>query len=104
MVWEKLNCVRDADGFCCRDVTLIVTVMMVGWSNVEPFCTVVSPGWAFICSVVNNYFVACRGQGGVIEIEIAVDLGVVRNGRLDAGRPQEIQCDASLGDKKVPTI
>ena len=37
---EEFNCVRDTDGFCCRDVGLIVTVVMVGWSNVESFGTV----------------------------------------------------------------
>ena len=44
VVWKELNCVRDEDEFCCRDVTLIVTAMMVGWANVESFGTVVSPG------------------------------------------------------------
>ena len=52
---EEFNCVRDADGFCFRNVALIVTVMMVGWFNVESLGTVVSPGWAFIFSVA-----ACR--------------------------------------------
>ena len=77
---------------------------MAGWSNIEPFCTVGSPGWAFICPVVNNDFAACQGQGGVIEIKIFVDLCLGGDGRVDAGRPQEIQCDDSLGDEKVPTM
>ena len=60
MVGEEFNYVRAADGFCCRDVALIVTVMVIGWSSVESFGAVVSPGWAFICLVVNDYFAACR--------------------------------------------
>ena len=104
MVWKEFNCVRNADGFCCRDVTLIVTVMLVGWANIEPFGAVGSPGWTFVYSAVNNYFAACRGQGGVTEIEIAVDLCVGRVDRVDTGRPQQVQCDDSLGNKKVPTI
>ena len=60
MVREEFNCVRDADGFCSRDVALIVMVMMVGWSNAESLGTMVSPGWAFVCSVVNNNFAARR--------------------------------------------
>ena len=87
MVRKEFNCVRDADGFCFRNVALTVTVMMVGWSNVESLGSVGSPGWAFICAVVNEYFAACRSQGGAIEIEIAVDLCVGGNGRVDAGRP-----------------
>ena len=60
-VWcGKNSTVLEVDGFCCRDVALIVTVMVVGWSNVESFGAVVSPGWAFICLVVNNNFAACR--------------------------------------------
>ena len=53
---------------------------------------------------MNNNLAASRSQGGVIEIEIAIDLCVGGNGRIDAGRPEEIQCDDSLEDKKVPTI
>ena len=60
MVWEEFNCIRDVDGFCGRDVALIVTVMMVGWSNVESFRSMGSPAWAFICLVVNNHFAICR--------------------------------------------
>ena len=104
MVGEEFNCVRDTDGFCCRYVALKGTVMMGDWSNVEPLCTVGSPGWALICLVVNNYFAACRGQGGVIEIGIAVYLCVDGDSWVDAGRSQEVQCDDSLGDEKVPTI
>ena len=104
VVWKEFNCVRDADGFCCRDVTSIVTVMLVGRANIEPFGTVGSPGWSIVCLVVNNCFAACWGQGGVTEIEIAVDLYIVRDGRIDMERPHQIQCDDSLWDKKVPTI
>ena len=68
MVRKEFNCVRDADGFCFRNVALIVMVMMVGWSNVESLGSVGSPGWAFICAVVDNYFAAYRSQGGVIKI------------------------------------
>ena len=56
----KFYCVRDADGFGCRDVALIVTVMVVGWSTVESFDAVGSPGWGLICSVMDNNFAACR--------------------------------------------
>ena len=104
MVGKEFNCVRYADGFCCRDVTLIVTVLLVSWANIESFCTVGSPGWSLVCSVVYYYFAACWGQGGVTKIEIAVDLCIGRDDRIDTGRPQQIQCDDSLGDKKVPTI
>ena len=104
MVRKEFNCVRDADGFSCRDAALIVMVMMVGWSNVESLGSVGSPGWAFIGAVGNNDFAAHRSEGSVIENEIAVDLCVGGNGRVDAGRPQEIQCDDSLGDKKIPKI
>ena len=104
MVWKKFNSVRYADRFCCRDVTLIVTIMIAGWANIVPFGTVVGPGCWFLCSVVYHYFAARWGQGGVTEIEIAVDLCIGRYGRIDTGRPQEIQCDDSLWDKKVPTI
>ena len=45
MVGGEFNCVRDTDGFCCRYVALIVAIMMVGRSNVEPLRTVGSPGW-----------------------------------------------------------
>ena len=50
--------------------------MLVGWANVKPFSTVGSPGWSLVCLVVNNYFAAYWGQGGVTEIGIAVDLYV----------------------------
>ena len=60
MARKEFNCVRDADGFCCRDAALIVTIMVVGWSNEESFGAVVSSGWAVIYSVVNNNFAACR--------------------------------------------
>ena len=84
---EKFNSVRYADGFCCRNVTLVVTVMLVGWPNIETIGTVGSPGCALVCSVVYHDFAACRGQGGVTEIEIAIDLCIRRDGRVDTGRP-----------------
>ena len=68
---------------------MIATVILVGWANIDPFGTVGSPpGWSLVCLVVNNYFAACWGQGGVTEIEIAVDLCICRDGRIDTGRPQ----------------
>ena len=102
VVWKESNSARYADEFCCRDVTLIVTVMLAGWANIVPFGTMVSPGCLLVFSVVYHYFSACWGQVGVTEIEIAIDF--CRYGRTDTGRPQEIQCDNSLWDKKVPTI
>ena len=74
------------------------------WANKEPFGTVVSPGCALVCLVMYHYFAACWGQAGVTEIKIAIDLCIGRDGRIDTGRQQEIQCDDSLGDKKVPAI
>ena len=83
---------------------MIVTVMIVGWANIVSFGTMGAPGCSLVCSIVYHYFATCWGQGGVTEIEIAVDLCTGRYGRIDIGRPYEIQCDDSLGDKKVPTI
>ena len=51
---KEFNSVRDADGFCSLNVALIVTVIMIGRSNVEPLGSVISPGWAFSCTAVNN--------------------------------------------------
>ena len=87
VVWKKFNSVRNADGFGCRNVTLVVTVMLVGWPNIETIGTVGRPGCTFVCSVVNHYFAACWGQGGVTEIEIAIDLSIRQDGRVDTGRP-----------------
>ena len=67
-------------------VTLIVTVIFVGWANIEPFGTVGSPGCALVCSVVYHSFAVCWGQGGVTKIEIAIDLYICRDGRIDTGR------------------
>ena len=61
MVWEKINSVRYADGFCCRNVTLLVTVMLVGRPNIESIGTMGAPGCTFVGSIVNYYFAACWG-------------------------------------------
>ena len=60
MARKEFNCVRDEDVFCSRNVALIVTVMMVDWSNVECMDSVGSPGWAFIFAVVNNNLASSR--------------------------------------------
>ena len=48
-----------------------------------------SLGCALVGSVVYHEFSACLGQGGVTEIEseIAIDLYIGRDGRVDTGRP-----------------
>ena len=51
---KEFNSVRYTYGFCSWNVALIVMVMMIGWSNIESLGSVVSPGWAFSCAVVNN--------------------------------------------------
>ena len=60
-MWKEFNSVRDTDGFCCRDVALIVTVMVVTWPNVEFLCAVISPEWSLSCSVVNNHLASSWG-------------------------------------------
>ena len=60
MVGKEFNSVRDADGFCSWDVALIVTVIMIGWSNVESLGSVVSPGREFSCAVANNNLASSR--------------------------------------------
>ena len=51
---KEFNSVKYTDGFCSWNAALIVTVMVIGWFNVEPLGSVVSPEWAFSYAVVNN--------------------------------------------------
>ena len=60
MVRKEFNSVRYTDGFCSRNVAMIVTVMMIGRSNVESLGSVVSLGWTFSCAIVNNNLASSR--------------------------------------------
>ena len=83
MVWKKFYSVRYADGLCCRNVTLVIMILLVGRNNIEAIGTMGGLGWALVGSVVYHYFAACWGQRGVTEIDIAIDLCIRRDGRVD---------------------
>ena len=70
MVRKEVNSIRDADGFCSWDVALIVTVMMIGWSNVESLGSVVSPGWAFSCPVMNTTLHPAGANGVSLKLKL----------------------------------
>ena len=38
---KEFDSVRYADGFCSWNVALLVTIMVIGWSSVEPLGSVV---------------------------------------------------------------
>ena len=83
-LWEELQGVYMPLATCSGNVTLYTPVMLHGGADVPTFFTVVTPGGTLIGLEVDNHF----GPGGckwcLVEIEIAMQVGIRRQFGIDS--------------------
>lgn len=92
--------VANAEG--ARNVALVATVVVQRWTNIPAGDAVgCHAGPSVRCDVDDNTG-ARRGEGALVEIEIAVEAGVGGELGLAARGTEEIQSDVSLGHQEIP--
>ncbi len=84
------------------EVTLVAAVVFERRTDVPTDFAVFTKGWASIGGRVGDDSGAGRGERGAVEVEVTEQGGVGRQGRVDAGRPEQIEGQCGLREETVP--
>ena len=101
---EEFHCVGNSESLGVRHVTLVVSVMVDSSVDKVPGSAAVLPRAAFHATEVDRHLAACGDNGGFVVVKVAIELSVGRDSRVDSRLSDQVECQDSEGDNKIPTV